>query len=408
MFDRLAKRLPQRPASLRLAVCLAGLLVSTAGVLVIVAGCGGEHKEEESAQDRIDKLRSLPYIGFTNETVPADQVGTRYLDPAKSYPGYNLYTVRDLSRAELVDAKGELIQRWQGPPGRWARASLQSNGDVLIVGMDRTRYAMRMNWRGDLLWRFDLETHHDIGLTPDGRVMVLTFDTKMIPQVSNQIRVRDDRISILSNDGKVVESASLFDMMSAAGFQFLRIPPDPNEGYIDLFHANSMQWMTQEHLFDRNRIYEAGNIIVSIRHQNTVAVFDWDKKELLWEWGRGHISGQHDAQVLANGNFLIFDNGIGRDWSRVIELDPMTKRIVWEYSAPDKKMFYTLGRGANQRLPNGNTLITQSDSGRAFEVTHGGEIVWDYFSPYVRGQRRATFVRCYRYETEFIDRLLEQ
>ena len=373
----------------------------------ILAGCSGDGRAEESTQAQIDRLRSLPYIGFTKEAVPEDQSGTVFLDPARSQPGYNFYTLRSLSRAELVDAKGDLVQRWQGPPGHWARGSLQPNGDVLIVGWNRKRYAMRMNWNGEVLWRYDVKAHHDIGLTPDGRVMLLTLHTRLIPQISNQVPVRDDRVSILANSGEIAESASLFDMMNKSGFQFKRVKPASREGYIDLFHANSVQWMTQEHLHERDRIYESGNIIESIRHQNTVAVFDWDKKELLWEWGE-HISGQHDAQVLANGHFLIFDNGLGRGWSRVIELDPLTKRITWEYSAPNKKMFYTGGRGSSQRLPNGNTLITQSDSGRAFEVTREGDIVWDFFSSYISGQRRATFVRCYRYDTDFVERLLKR
>jgi hypothetical protein len=38
-------------------------------------------------------------------------------------------------------------------------------------------------------------------------------------------------------------------------------------------------------------------------------------------------------------------------------------------------------RGGAQRLPNGNTLITESDKGRAFEVTREGEIVWDFYNP---------------------------
>lgn len=38
------------------------------------------------------------------------------------------------------------------------------------------------------------------------------------------------------------------------------------------------------------------------------------------------------------------------------------------------------GMGGAQRLENGNTLITESDNGRAFEVTRAGEIVWDYYN----------------------------
>ena len=378
------------------------------GLAWILAGCGLVETPEDSRRSRIDRLRALPYIGFTEKTVPEDERGTVTLDTGRSQPGYNFYTIRNLSRADLFNQEGALVRSWQGPRGRWARASLQPNGDVLIAGMDARRYVMRMNWDGKVLWRYDLEAHHDIGRTPDGRVMVLTFQERWLPRISDRFAVRDDLVTILNEEGKVEDSASLFNMMSKSGFQFERVAPDEREGHIDLFHANSVQWMTQDHLYQRHPIYGPGNILVSIRHQNTVAVFDWEKRELLWEWGRGQISGQHDAQVLKDGHFLIFDNGLSRGWSRVIELDPLSKRIVWEYSAPDQKAFYTLGRGSNQRLKNGNTLITESDSGRVFEVTREGDIVWDFFAPYIRKKRRATLTRCYRYDTDFVERLIRQ
>ena len=34
------------------------------------------------------------------------------------------------------------------------------------------------------------------------------------------------------------------------------------------------------------------------------------------------------------------------------------------------------------RLPNANTLITESEAGRAFEVTPEKKIVWEYFNPH--------------------------
>ena len=88
----------------------------------------------------------------------------------------------------------------------------------------------------------------------------------------------------------------------------------------------------------------------------------------------GEILGPHDASVLKNGHILIFDNGLGRGWSRVIELDPLARRIVWEYKAPTPTDFYTATRGGCQRLPNGNTLITDSEAGRVFEVTPDGVV----------------------------------
>ena len=74
----------------------------------------------------------------------------------------------------------------------------------------------------------------------------------------------------------------------------------------------------------------------------------------------------------------VFDNGLGRGWSRVVEVDPRSDEIVWEYRAAKPEDFYSRAQGAAQRLPNGNTLITDSDSGLLFEVTPEGETVWEY------------------------------
>jgi len=130
-----------------------------------------------------------------------------------------------------------------------------------------------------------------------------------------------------------------------------------------------------------------------------VVIIDWATSRLLWAWGRGEILGPHDATMLPDGHILLFDNGLGREWSRVIELDPVERKIVWEYRASDPESFYTPSRGSNQRLANGNTLITESDSGRAFEVTRDGRIVWEFINPDVTEAREpGVIVRMRRLE----------
>lgn len=378
-------------------------------LLLVACGSGQETDTTDEAQEpSIDELRSLPYLGFTGEA-DEDESGTVHFDPERSSPGYNLYTVRQLSMAELVDARGEVVRRWTGPPGRWARVQLLDNGDLLIVGKDDVRYVMRQTWGGEVLWRHDLPSHHDIRLTPDGHVATLTLYERSLPSITTKVPVRDDAVTVFDGpSGEILDEASLYDVLHDGGFEFQPVEPGATEGHVDLLHANSVRWMTDPDLFGRDRIYEAGNVIVSIRHQDTIAIFDFDNRELLWAWGQGEISGPHDAHVLANGNLLIFDNGLGRDWSRVIELDPLRREIVWSYRAPHPYDFYTRGRGSNQRLPNGNTLITESDTGRVFEVTPDGEVVWEYFSPHFRNEKRATLVRCYRIGTDLVERLVAE
>jgi hypothetical protein len=95
---------------------------------------------------------------------------------------------------------------------------------------------------------------------------------------------------------------------------------------------------------------------------------------------------QHDPTFLEDGNLLFFDNLGSNGFSRVLEVDPLSKSVKWGYYGNENNGFVTKCCGTNQRLPNGNTLITETEAGRAFEVTKDGKIVWDFFNPHRAGK----------------------
>jgi len=435
----------------------ARLLWIVLGLSALVWGCreqeidtplaeNGRPSSEVPAEE-LQHLRSLGYLGYAEEPVDSAEPLRVHLDAERSYPGYNLYTSRNLRMAELINASGQVIKTWQlGKSGVWRRSVLLPDGDLLVIGSDRadgdpeariSRFLMRLDGNNELRWKKYLLAHHDIALTPDQRIMVLTFAYRHIPAIDPTADIRDNRIAILSQDGELLEEQSLYDMLikrpdlfslqTRINLEAIRENARFHGNWAkwlkltlqgvfvssrlesdDLFHANSLHWMDQERLVARHPIYALSNILVSMRHQDSVAIFDWEKRELVWVWGRGEISGPHDAKLLPNGNLLIFDNGLGRNWSRVIEMNPLTKEIVWEYKAEPPGNFYTASRGANQRLRNGNTLITESDRARAFEVTTDGEIVWEFVNPHVNAEgRRATIVRLYRLDAEFVRGLVQ-
>ena len=67
--------------------------------------------------------------------------------------------------------------------------------------------------------------------------------------------------------------------------------------------------------------------------------------------------------------------------------------------------FWTPVGSGQQRLPNGNTLICAmnwSETGRIFEVTPAGEIVWEFWDPEAQALYRAA-----RYPPRMVDPLLQ-
>jgi hypothetical protein len=78
---------------------------------------------------------------------------------------------------------------------------------------------------------------------------------------------------------------------------------------------------------------------------------------------------------------MVFDNlgnrGSGGR-SRILEWNPQTGAIPWCYRGNRKHPFESDVRGGQQLLPNQNVLITESNTGRIFEVTRQGKIAWEY------------------------------
>ena len=208
-------------------------------------------------------------------------------------------------------------------------------------------------------------------------------------------------------------------------------------------HFNSLSYVGP------NQWYEAGderfhpdNVIFSSRSANIVAIVG-RSGDVVWRMGPdyretkemreiGQVIGQHHPHIIPEGlpgagNLMVFDNGGGAGYgepnpaapngtqiverysSRVLEINPVTMEKVWEYSIQGHGSFHFFSFNVSmaQRLPNGNTLITEGAAGRAFEVTVDGEIVWEYINPYFyeSDDTRHNFYRAYRVPYEWIPQL---
>lgn len=133
---------------------------------------------------------------------------------------------------------------------------------------------------------------------------------------------------------------------------------------------------------------EQSAVLYNPRNLDTLYMISYPDGEILWSCGRcggfgqGIFSHVHDPYFLPNGNILMFDNGNHRQpqqWSRALEIaiDPVEQEayVVWEYrETPD---FFAPTMCDANRLPNGNTLITDTWRGRILEVNPAAEKVWE-------------------------------
>jgi hypothetical protein len=391
-----------------------------------------DQEKPDDWQRRLEMLRSVPYLGTTEETVTEGQTGVLYWIPEKACPGYNFYCTKDTREAFLLDMDGQIVHRWNYPSqtektGGSDHAILLDNGDLIVIR--KNEELLRIDWNSEVLWKKKMIAHHDVAVSPDGSIYVI------VQQIWNyrDLRVWFDTMIHLTADGEEIdrwETHRHLDELKAAldTSNFLDTvldqrpnPPPPSgddslykerpekkgHGY-DYFHMNTITVLPPTALGERDRRFRAGNLLVCFRSVNQIAVLERDTYRILWAWGEGQLEWPHHPTLLSNGRILIFDNGIERQRSRVLEMDPLTGEIVWEYAPPPPEVFYSYTRGSAQRLSNGNTLICESDKGRAFEVSPGGEIVWIWLNPDTIGGTRKTVYRMIRHPVSVIARLLQE
>lgn len=350
----------------------------------------------------------------------SDKRGVTIYDPSRTENGYTLYTSGDGTYASLIDMQGHEVHRWslpfsdvwqKNPSGReaqsddlmyWRNAQMLPNGDLVAIYVAANDspwgYGMvKIDRDSNLLWNYRAHTHHDLDITPDGRVIALTHQftdepVEAIPQLEMPW-LNDYLVALSLEDGKQLSKVSLFESFEASPYREL-LYAIPRYATADPLHTNSVEYLDQHDadVFAPAKGH-AGQIILSFRHPGVVALVEPASGEMTWAT-KGPWLGQHDARVLANGNFTLFDNygNFGTDnRSRVIEVDPETHEIVRRYTGNAEHPLNSGLRGAAQTLANGNRLVTESDGGRLFEVTPGGELVWEFWNP-IRGGDKDQYI----------------
>ncbi|MEO5922982.1 MAG: aryl-sulfate sulfotransferase [Bryobacteraceae bacterium] len=283
------------------------------------------------------------------------------------------------------------------------------------------------------------------GVTPGtgSNTLVLTHTNHVVPKVSAG-NLEDDRILEVAWDGKIawqwVASDHIDDFKFSAEARKAIAGAGGNaaRGSFDWIHINSATYVGPNHWFDAgDKRFAPNNVIISSREASLVAIIARDGS-IAWQIGPDfgaspelrairQIIGQHNAHFIPKelpgaGNLMVFDNGgasgygaptsnalngtgiFARPTSRVLEIDPVTLKLVWSYTSPT---FFATNISGAQRLVNGNTLVTEGPDGRIFEVTKEGAIVWEYVNPFFGAGTRSSnnVYRAYRLPYEWIPQI---
>jgi hypothetical protein len=352
-------------------------------------------------------------------TIKRRGVGLRGHDPDRAFAGFTLFSPLPSTNKTvyLIDMQGNVVHTWTMPypPGQSGyltdRGTLFYNGQIPNeTHVGRAPYkggaALEMTWNGRVLWEIKHPDHNHDGIRlRNGNVMLIC--QKPLPgEIAAKVRggrpgteYDDGKMDApylveMTTDGKLVWEWRSWEHLDPVGDPITAVQDDRDVWTV----ANGVSEMPD------------GNLLLSFRDISTVVMINRETSEIYWKLGAPPLSGQHAPHMLANGHILLFDNGPHRldqsfPHSRVLEIDPAAKEIVWKFQETRVADFFSPRLSNAQRLPNGNTLINEGWFGRFFEVTPDGDIVWEYVNPYF-GARQKLVVnavqRAYRYTAEEI------
>lgn len=346
-----------------------------------------------------------------------------------SDPAYTLVPVVGTAEVLLVNIDGEVVHRWGLDA---VRARLLPSGNLLVLHgskwgrgkqpwRDLRNKVIEYDWSGKKVWEFEADdiAHHDVHRYENGNTLVLTrlllkkeVEKSLKIPLQKEEQFKSERIMEVTPSGEVVwdwKAHEHLDINSDGRRPEIPGEHDKKEPFRDWAHMNTIHPLPKNKWFDAgHEEFRPGNLLIMPRNLWVAYILDRKTKEVVWEYGgdyKGGLSASHEPQMIAPGypgagNILIFDNGVRVHDLRtfVLEIDPITKKVVWVYDRGKK--FYSRRRGAAHRLKNGNTLISEDEAGDCFEVNPAKETVW-LFNP------GAEINRCHRYGVDFSPKLEE-
>ena len=296
----------------------------------------------------------------------------------------------------------------------------------------------KLDWEGNLVWRYDYaesyshHQHHDIEELPNGNILVLAW--AFIPNEEAQANGRASSIDVWptqiveiqpvgNSQANIVWEWNAWDHIiqevndQLQSFGSLSENPqllDVNMASLnaDWLHCNSIEY-----------IPEYDQILISSKHAEEIYVIDHSTTtaeaashqggtygkggDILYRWGNPQnynmgndsnkrLDGQHDASWLATdlqigaGQFMVFNNGFGGRldaWT-----PPMNEDGSYNYTpgtayeptdaswSHDSEAIGFIGC-SSRRLPYGNTLYCDSQTGKIIEVSIVQQKVWEYIVP---------------------------
>ncbi|WP_245242875.1 aryl-sulfate sulfotransferase [Natronococcus sp. JC468] len=308
----------------------------------------------------------------------------RVIDKDQSYPGNTLvgvHSYNDNGRIVELTPDGEVAWEWSVPDSRVFAVEQLNEETVLAAVAVKTpaedcdeEYLEYENeddhcvhnrvieidkGANEVVWEYDwydefIANHevHDVERLDNGETAIADMG--------------DDRAFTVDRDGEITWEWHAEDHLTP-GTPFYEEygGPEKDGEHDDWTHMNDIDYL------------DNGNFQMSIRNFDVMIEVDPETDEIVNVVGEpgNHsiLEEQHNPHHIEDEGTMVVADSMN---NRVVELDVESQEHIWRYTGPATDPLQW-PRDAD-RLPNGNTLITDSRNNRVLEVSPDGEIVWQF------------------------------
>ena len=296
----------------------------------------------------------------------------------------------------LMDMFGKEYREWKTDI---KRAQLLKNCNLMVIDNNQHQYIAEKNTQGEIQWKYETtgETHHDLEISDNCNIITFLYRKSLPEDVEIDIGCKNseiltDSVIQINHNGDLLfewqfheHFLDVLKQKKCNSKLYEHLQKSNYASRLDWVHPNSVNVLKDNKWYkEGHKEFRPGNILVTAHHFSKIILIDRESSEILWSYEGDDdypLEHPHEAKMIPKdypgaGNILIFDNGRLRKYTRIIEIDPITKKTLWAYQDPGK--FYNKWAGVQQRLKNGDTFISDDRSGRVFIVNKKGKIKWQF------------------------------
>lgn len=272
---------------------------------------------------------------------------------------------------------------------------LYDSGDLLVSyhARDKFPYSVglaKFDKDGEVLWKRDSFSHHWFYVDEGGMIYAPSHEIiespLSIPGTDEQLvceakKVYEDVILVLFQDGSIARRISVLQALFESDYGAL---VHLTQDVCDPLHLNDVRLLTEEDALEYPEL-APGDMLISLRNLNTVAVLDAVTARVKWI-ASGLTLRQHAPRFLGDNDILIFDNlggPVDKGGSRLVRIGLAAREVSTLFpvadTPPEVSFFSRIAGHIDLDMERSRVLASLTMQGRVLEIElQTGDVLWEY------------------------------